>query len=367
AQSVEESAKDVVLRKEKRLRYIESHINATRNSTFINLFKLRRERTLLSSNTELAKSAAEEANNMCQQIETVIKKKRAGTLNESDLAGNLTEGLLKNATDAVQKVRDAVGKLRRSASTLRELGNSCYDAFDKLNSLIWAHKPALKRYLIAIAAAEEQNVSMTKQWMVARKSKRKQEKAKKLMKRALYAGQEALGSEMEANSQAVSAENKMRKLENRIHWVKALFQISSPTKATVPMDDSQDVRDNRTPEEVTKLPEGNESPDVPEVTEVTTKKPEMTEAREEPKVPEVRDVPQVPEVTTEGPKTTEGSHTAGNVDGAVTTPSGTVHSKDVLRTIAARLSDSSSSPALVHSPLLLLLVSMCVLGCTAVF
>ncbi|ORC82814.1 uncharacterized protein TM35_000821040 [Trypanosoma theileri] len=32
-----------------------------------------------------------------------------------------------------------------------------------------------------------------------------------------------------------------------------------------------------------------------------------------------------------------------------------------------RPSDSSSSPALVHSPLLLLLVSMCVLGCTAVF
>ncbi|ORC82817.1 uncharacterized protein TM35_000821070, partial [Trypanosoma theileri] len=355
AQSVEESAKDVVLSKEKRLRYIESHINATRNNTFVNLFKWRRERKLFSNNTELAKSAAEEADNMCQQIETVIKKKRAGTLNVSDLAGNLTEGLLKNATDAVQKVRDAVGKLRRSASTLRELGNSFYEAYDNLSSLIWAHKPALERYLIAINDTKEQEVNMTKQKMVARKSERKRKKAETLKERAIHAGKQCFQFEREANSQAVSAENKMRKLENLIHRVKALFPIQiSPTTAKVPENVSQDVKNNQTSEKVSKVPEKTEGTNGAKA----TKAPEVTE---KPAVTEV------PEVTTEEPKTTEKPRTTRNVDGAVTTPSATVHPKDVLRTIVARLSDGSSSPALVHSPLLLLLVSMCVLGCTAVF
>ncbi|ORC89555.1 uncharacterized protein TM35_000123300 [Trypanosoma theileri] len=366
AQSVEESAKDVVLRKEKRLRYIESHINATRNSTFINLFKLRDERKLFSNNTELAKSAAEEADNMCQQIETVIKKKRTGTLNESDLAGNLTAGLLKNATDAVQKVKDAVGKLRRSASTLRELGNSCYEAYDNLSSLIWAHKPALRDYVFAIDDAKEQKVNMTKQWMVAEKSHRKQEKAETLKERAIHAGKQCFQFEREANSQAVSAENKMRKLESLINQFKALFQISSPTTANVPTDDSKGVRGNQTPEKVTKEPVVINAPEATKEPEMT-ESPEVTEEPKEPEKPEGTKKPEGPEVTTEEPKTTEEPRKARNVRETVTTPSGTVHSKDVLRTIAARLSDSSSSPALVHSPLLLLLVSMCVLGCTAVF
>ncbi|ORC89506.1 uncharacterized protein TM35_000122810, partial [Trypanosoma theileri] len=285
AQNAKESAEDV-LSKEKRLREIEDHLNATRNNTFINLRKFRRERKLFSKNTELAKFAAEEADNICQQIETVIKKKRTATLNVSDLAGNLTEGLLKNATDAVQKVKNAVGDMRGSASTLRELGNSFYEAYDNLSSLIWAHKPALERYLIAINDTKEQEVNMTKQKMVARKSERKRKKAETLKERAIHAGKQCFQFEREANSQAVSAENKMRKLENLIHRVEALFQISSKTTSKVPENDSQEVREIRTPEEVTKAPE-------------VTEEPAVTNAAEEPKVPEVRDVTEEPEVTEE--------------------------------------------------------------------
>ncbi|ORC89503.1 uncharacterized protein TM35_000122780, partial [Trypanosoma theileri] len=76
---------------------------------------------------------------------------------------------------------------------------------------------------------------MMKESKFAEESRKKQEAAYDAKNDVIRASKQCFESEGVTNSQAVSAEDKMRELESLIHRVKALFPIqSSPTTSKVP-------------------------------------------------------------------------------------------------------------------------------------
>ncbi|ORC89511.1 uncharacterized protein TM35_000122860 [Trypanosoma theileri] len=277
AEDTKESAQDVVSRKENSLKEVEGMMDATLKEALQNISELDSKLKLWKEHAELAKSAANEVTQMRQVIEAAIRKNNDVPVESKGAVGDsLTEELLKSASEAVKNTQVAVKNARSSASAAKELGKSCYDAYDKLNSLVWAHRAALTRYTSAIDEAGLNEPKMTEKRKIADESKQKQQKAHDVVPSVIDAGKKCLLSERETNLQAVHAERAMRKLETVINQVEAIIGISSTlTPEKVPGADS--------------------------------------------------------------------------------------------RASITQSSDSSSSPALVHSPLLLLLVLMCVLGCTAVF
>ncbi|ORC89553.1 uncharacterized protein TM35_000123280, partial [Trypanosoma theileri] len=219
AESVKESAKEVVERRGDSLKKIEGDMEAIRTEALKNISDLENKLKVWKEDSERAKSVADEVIQMRHVLEAAMRNNGAPNANKGVVDASLAKGLLKNATDAVQRMKNTLSNARRSASMARELRNSCYDTFDKLNSLIWAHKSFLAAYLGAIAEAGKEDLNMTEEKKVASESQRKQKETQDVLSCVISAGKQCFKSERETNSHAVRAENAMRRLESLINQV----------------------------------------------------------------------------------------------------------------------------------------------------
>ncbi|ORC89505.1 uncharacterized protein TM35_000122800, partial [Trypanosoma theileri] len=114
AEDVKESAKDVVLRRGDSLKKIEGDMEAIRTEALKNISDLNSKLKVWREHSELAKSVADEVTLMRRVIEAAMRNSGVPSANKGVAGVSITAGLLKNATDAVEKAEVAVKKAKSS-------------------------------------------------------------------------------------------------------------------------------------------------------------------------------------------------------------------------------------------------------------
>ncbi|KAH9597595.1 hypothetical protein LSM04_004490 [Trypanosoma melophagium] len=208
------------------LRDVEGNMTSRRRDTLRNLRALKSEVMSCKKYSESATSAAQEADQLRHDIEAVMGKNGVTASREGVVDESAAEELLKN-----------------TASKVRNLSTLCYNAFDGLNSLIWAHRLALQRYLSATNSAGNLVFNVTEQVRLTNRSERRRNKAYKVMKRAIRAGQRGLKLDEATYQQVAAAEQALRRLQS---VTKQLEAIMKRTPSTAPAKKLEEVSQSGT-------------------------------------------------------------------------------------------------------------------------
>ncbi|ORC91095.1 uncharacterized protein TM35_000061000, partial [Trypanosoma theileri] len=121
---------------EKVLKSVESKIDVLLSDAKGNISKVDGQVKLCQEVSKSAKSASVEANDMRGKIHDVMKKYPEASANEGDVERSTTETLLNNATNALEKTKQAVSNASTAVSTAMRLGSFLTNAHDKFKSLI---------------------------------------------------------------------------------------------------------------------------------------------------------------------------------------------------------------------------------------
>ncbi|KAH9597646.1 hypothetical protein LSM04_007745 [Trypanosoma melophagium] len=225
------------------LRDVEGNMTSRRRDTLRNLRALKSEVMSCKKYSESATSAAQEADQLRHDIEAVMGKNGVTASREGVVDESAAEELLKNSKDTAQKIKVAITDARAAASKVRNLSTLCYNAFDGLNSLIWAHRLALQRYLSATNSAGNLVFNVTEQVRLTNRSERRRNKAYKVMKRAIRAGQRGLKLDEATYQQVAAAEQALRRLQS---VTKQLEAIMKRTPSTAPAKKLEEVSQSGT-------------------------------------------------------------------------------------------------------------------------
>ncbi|ORC82818.1 uncharacterized protein TM35_000821080 [Trypanosoma theileri] len=329
--------------------------------------------SLMNKAKEVCIAAAQSAQSVLNECRIFAEEIKSGLKNFVDYDTFFTDDKKKKANELVKKCTETAGVVKNAADDVNKKVEAATAAADKLLGISTSLLNSLKPYVNSLnETMESDNKPSTK---VIGEAKTAEDES---------SAAQTYANEVKNNAQAAKEEvaNALKVEKELKKTVKILEKaIHSPTTAAEEAKKAAEAEQQNKDDSVTKNdePEEKQTTEAERSSEGQINKNEengtmITTAENGPNTE--KNIWTVEQQNNNGVK--ENDTAGGSTNESETTKNSTaaeiLKSQNMLTNTSSasihlnvtQLSDGSSSPALVHSPLLLLLVLMCVLGCTLV-